>query len=473
MRTDRAPRRPRRRSPEPDRRAARFLALALAVAALAVTGCDRHSPDVAGPEAAFTVADPGLVETVRALAATRGIGPLPPPPAVRPALARLGQALAFDPILSGNRNISCMTCHLPAHATGDGKSLSVGEGGSALGPGRTHPAGVFIPRNAPALFNLHALDNLFWDGRVSVDATGLLHTPADASIGAGMRRTFEFGAISGLGMFPVTNRQEMRGAPGTNELADIDDADFRGIWRSLMHRLGEIPEYRTLFEDAYPGTPFREMTFAHASNALAGFFLDRFHFAGSPWDRFLAGDDAALEPIQLRGARNFLSARCSICHGGPAFTDNAFHNVALAQFGPGAGDGTAGNDDFGRERVTGEPRDRYAFRSTPLRNVALTGPWGHAGQFTDLEEFVDHYSESDLKLFGYDVDQLEPVLRTTLVDNFHGVLATRDPLLDGVVFPREIIHQVTEYLLALTDPAALDLRAVIPDRVPSGLPIDR
>ena len=136
-------------------------------------------------------------------------------------------------------------------------------------------------------------------------------------------------------------------------------------------------------------------------------------------------------------------------------------------------DAPGANDDFGRERVTGDPAHRYAFRSTPLRNVELTGPWGHAGQFADLEEFVDHYSESDLKLFAYDFDQLEAPLRLTLVHNFQDVLATRDPLLDGVVFPREIIHQVTEYLLALTDPAALDLRAVIPDRVPSGLPIDR
>ena len=75
---------------------------------------------------------------VRQLAAGRGVVPLPPAPYVRPALARLGRALVFDKILSGNRDISCTTCHLPEFATGDGRSLSVGQGGTGFGPARRH-----------------------------------------------------------------------------------------------------------------------------------------------------------------------------------------------------------------------------------------------------------------------------------------------------------------------------------------------
>ena len=110
-----------------------------------------------------------------------------------------------------------------------------------------------------------------------------------------------------------------------------------------------------MFEEAYPGQRFEQMTFAHASNAIAGFFIDRLSFNNSPWDRFLAGDDEALTEVQLQGAKNFMSARCSICHNGPALTDNEFHNVAVAQFGPGKGDGPGGRDDFGRMRETGNP----------------------------------------------------------------------------------------------------------------------
>ena len=128
---------------------------------------------------------------------------------------------------------------------------------------------------------------------------------------------------------------------------------------------------------------------------------ERMAFNRSPWDRFLAGDDRALTDLQLTGAKGFMSAPCSICHNGAAFSDNLFHNVALAQLGPGEGDGAGGHDDFGRMRVTGNAAEQYAFRTTPLRNVELTGRWGHAGQFTTLRAFVDHYSESDVKLRNF------------------------------------------------------------------------
>src|SRR5262245_21823097 len=71
--------------------------------------------------------DPALVALVRQLAAGRNVVALKPPPRVREPLVRLGRALLFDKILSGNRNISCATCHFPPFATGDGKSLAVGE----------------------------------------------------------------------------------------------------------------------------------------------------------------------------------------------------------------------------------------------------------------------------------------------------------------------------------------------------------
>jgi cytochrome c peroxidase len=227
-----------------------------------------------------------------------------------------------------------------------------------------------------------------------------------------------------------------------------------------------------MFEAAYPGTRFEQMTFAHASNAIAGFFTDRFVFNNSPWDRFLAGNDRALNPIQLAGARNFMSARCSICHNGPAFTDNEFHNVALAQFGPGQGDGARGRDDFGRMRVTGHPADRYRFRTTPLRNVELTGPYGHDGAFIGLRDFVDHYSESHLKLQNYDINQLEPALRGTVLPTINQILRTRDSLLEGVVFTAQQVDEVTEFMKALTDPAARHLDRLTPRLVPSGLPVD-
>ena len=118
----------------------RLLAAAAGVVLLA--GCSDDTPMAPAATATPALSEAAaatLASEVRALAAGRGIGPLSRPAPVRPELARLGQALAFDKILSGNRDISCMTCHLPAFGTGDGRSLSIGQGGTGLGPGRVHP----------------------------------------------------------------------------------------------------------------------------------------------------------------------------------------------------------------------------------------------------------------------------------------------------------------------------------------------
>jgi cytochrome c peroxidase len=453
------------------------LRLATATLVVALVGCsdELSEPRLSSPRGARSDVSPGDLITpalIRQLADARGIRPLPPRPYVRPALAILGQALAFDKILSGQRNISCMTCHLPKFSTGDGKSLSVGEGGLGLGPPREHPNGVFIPRNAPPFFNLFAMRHLFWDGRVQLDAQGQLHTPAGAQLSPAMMKVLEYGPVSALGMFPVTNRAEMRGAHGT-DLGDVADNDFNGIWTAIMRRLGAVPEYRGLFEAAYPGTRFEDMTFAHASNAIGAFIVDRFSFANSPWDRFLAGNDGALSPRQMAGAQTFLTLKCSICHNGATFSDEDFHDVAVPQIGPGEGVLPNLLDDFGRMNVTGNPADIYRFRTSPLRNVELTGPYGHDGAAISLRDFVAHYSESDLKLFAYDPSQLETSLRATLLPTAPQILAARDTLLRGVVLTPDLIDKLTDYMLALTDDAARYLSRSIPARVPSGLPIDR
>lgn len=411
-----------------------------------------------------------LAAEVRQLAASRGITALQDPAPVRPALSLLGQALAFDKILSGNRDISCMTCHLTNTGTVDQRSVSIGQGATGLGTARTHPAGRFVHRNAPPLFNLHAMGPLTWDGRVFRDGGGVVRGPN--GLLAVQRAVLEFGTLSAIGMFPVLSRQEMRGESG-NELAVFADSEHQKTWRFLMKRLGEIPEYRTMFESAYPGQSFDNMNFAHASNAMGGWIAAVFSFNRSPWDRMLAGNDDAMTEVQLRGARAFLgTAKCAQCHNGPTFSDQKFHNVAVAQVGPGFGDGPDGRDDFGRMRKTGNAAHRYQFRTPPLRNVELTAPYGHAGAIVDLRSWVDHYTQSATKLRTYDPAQLEPLLQPTLQPTAEQILLTRDSRLNNLPLTPQTVDEITEFLKALTDPAARDLRGVIPARVPSGLSID-
>src|SRR3989442_7732028 len=177
-----------------------------------------------------------------------------PPPAQPPALVDLGQALVFDKVLSGNRDIACATCHNPVTSAGDGLSLAIGTGGSGLGPSRTlGPGRQFIPRNAPTLLNTGlGTPYLFWDGRVANlgflgGGGGAFQTPAGSQLPSGLPTL-----LAAQAMFPVMDRGQMRGMPsdhdrfGTpNELAQFADPAFVGLWQGVMQRLLAIPEYVT------------------------------------------------------------------------------------------------------------------------------------------------------------------------------------------------------------------------------------
>ncbi len=450
-----------------------FAVGAFAIGALALVGCDPGHPTMPSTEprqsTPITPAD-SLRQELRV--GLTGIVILRPPP-VRPALVRLGQALAFDAMLSGPKNISCITCHQPAFATTDGRSLAFGQGARGVGPARTGASGQsFTPRNVPALFNLRFRNTLFHDGRVQLQLDGTLRTPAGAKLTPEMARVFEFGALSAVPMFPVLDRLEMRGTSG-NELASLADDDMAGVWSALMKRLGAIPEYRTLFEAAYPGTPFNAMTFAHASNAIAGFFVESFTMIDSPFQKFVAGDDAALTPVEIAGGREFIRHACTSCHFGPDFSDQSFHNTGLPQIGPGLAQSAVPSDDIGRADVTAFPGDQHRFRTPTLLNVELTAPYGHAGQFATLLDHVEHYDRAAIRFAEYDVSQLEPVLRSMRYSFDVSFLLGLDKSVEGLQFDAASAERIAGFLRALTDPAARHLDHVIPARVPSGLPIDR
>jgi cytochrome c peroxidase len=409
-----------------------------------------------------------LASTVRSLAQDAGITPMPKPPHVRPELVELGQALIFDKILSGNHDISCMTCHPPSFGTSDGRSLPIGAAGSGLGPARV--GSVIVPRNVPTFFNVAQRESLFWDGRVSPAYDGV-KTPAGSQMTPEMQDTLEFGVVSALAMFPPTSTIEMRGVPGTNEIASLAEDDFTGIWDAEMTRLGAIPEYVDMFEAAYPGQDFEDMTFAHGGNAIAGFLVATFPATNSRWDQFLKGKDNALTKKELEGALAFFDAGCPTCHTGAALSDFDFHNTGLAQFGPGQGDGPSGHDDFGRFRETGKESQRYAFRTPPLRNVEFTAPYGHAGEFPTLEDFVMHYVDPEVALVEYDDHNIIPSLRPTIVDNYDDIVETLDP--DLPVLAAEDVPKVVAFLKTLSDNNSKPnkLSKVIPKSVPSGLPV--
>lgn len=413
----------------------------------------------------------------------------------------LGRLLFYDKLLSGNRNISCATCHHSLTFTGDGLALPVGEGGIGLGVARNVGTGAEtirerVPRNAPALFNLGAFEfqEMFHDGRLQVDVThpsGFL-SPAGDALPLGLDS-----ALAAQAMFPVMSGAEMAGQVEENAVADAAVvSDWPEIWRLLAARLQDPANgYIELFQTAYPaGTASPpdgpgpildadDITFVHAANAIAAFEDTAFRAINSPYDRFLRGDRRALSYRQQAGMRLFYGkAGCSNCHLGAFQTDHDYHAIAVPQIGPGKGDVSPDGQltaDYGRERVTLNPIDRYRFRTPTLRNVACTGPWGHDGAYNTLEAVVRHHLDPVLSLHAFDTSQvaLPPHAQLDTPDfaNHESIvnrneIAGASELAETVLSDREV-ELLIEFLHALTDPASMDLRPTVPMTVPSGLPV--
>lgn len=400
-------------------------------------------------------------------------------------VVNLGRLLFFDKLLSGNRNISCATCHHPLAATGDGLSLGVGEGGRGLSVtrdtgGRCEAIVERIPRNAPPLFNLGAQEFtvMFFDGRVERDSEFFsgFRTPADRLLPDGLDNV-----LAAQAMFPVTSAAEMAGQKRENRIAEAAKHEaFTRVWELLTRRLRANPEYVELFIDAFNDIDCpRDITFVHAANAIAAFEASAWRADQSPFDRLLQGDDSAMTLEAMAGVGLFYGeAGCASCHAGTFQTDQDFHAIAMPQIGPGKGDGE-GHEDFGRGRVTKRRNERYLFRTPTLRNVALTGPWGHDGAFNTLVGVVRHHLNPSESLYRYDPKQAVLPWRSDLsrVDlsvhddpNARSRIAAANELGPRALTESQV-QQLMAFLHALTDPRLLDLRHDVPTRVPSGLPL--
>jgi cytochrome c peroxidase len=314
---------------------------------------------------------------------------------------------------------------------------------------------------------------MFWDGRIFETADGQFLSPAGARLPYGLNNV-----VAVQAMFPVTSRDEMRGQIGdvdvfgtANELARLSDSDLLSIWSGIMERLLEIPEYQRLFAAAYPDITIERLRFQHAANAIADYEMSTFTHADSQWDRYLSGDDNALSAEEMRGAQLFFSeARCAECHNGSLLTDQKYHNIGVPQLGPGKGDEAP--EDYGRGRETNLTKDRYAYRTPPLRNVTITGPWMHNGAYTTLEDAVRHHLDPASALANYDITQIDPLLRDT-VQSQSSLLRTLDPLMTSPVeLTSQQFDELMAFLRALTSPSAAGSCDLIPDSVPSGLPVD-
>ena len=209
-------------------------------------------------------------------------------------------------------------------------------------------------------------------------------------------------------------------------------------------------------------------------------------FANAPIDRFARGERNALTEDEKKGALLFFgAARCSACHGvagrsNEMFSDFQDHVIGVPQIAPqvtnNAFDGPGANEDFGKEQITGDPNDRYKFRTSPLRNVVLQPAFMHNGAFTSLADAVRHH-----------LDVTDSALRYTpasqkLAADLLGPTGPADPVLARVdpilATPITLTSEQFDQLIAfvrdgLLDPRAkpASLRRLVPRAVPSGRPV--
>jgi cytochrome c peroxidase len=446
---------------------------------------------VASVIAASLVCISSALFSVTALAESR---PLPPPltaddfPEQDAAQVKLGQLLFYDKILSGNKNISCGTCHHHTHFGADGLSLGIGEGGTGVGPDRLPGNGDTrikrrIPRNAPALWNLGSeqIEVLFHDGRLTrSDDYGVeFNSPAEERLPTGLS-----GLLAAQAMFPVTSRFEMAGDPEENSVARASFDRIDHVWPILTKRIQNIPEYATLFSDAFEHiNTGADITFVDVANALAAFQGTEWQSYDSPFDAYLAGDATALNERQVRGMELFYgSAGCATCHSGNLLSDQGFHALGLPTFGPGR---TRMFDpvprDTGRLGETDLVEDSYRFRTPSLRNIELSAPYGHNGAYASLAKMIEHHlnpiesRESWQRSYASlpDVAWLNhtDMIITADVREMARYAGRGD--LEARVFNDSEVLDLVKFMGALTGQTARDGRLGVPSSVPSGLEVDK
>lgn len=397
---------------------------------------------------------------------------------------QLGQLLFYDAILSGNKSVSCATCHHPQFGTSDGVPLAIGDGGVGLGPkriiGPENIPEIRVGRNAPSLFNLGAAEfvSLFHDGRLEIDETR--PSGIRSPLGDEMIEGFN-SVLSAQAMFPVLSPDEMAGHYSENAISQAVRLGqltiAGGAWDLIAQRVAKIDEYRTMFDDVI-GTG-RAIQFTDISNAIADFIAFEWRADNSAFDLFLR-EEGDLSEDAIAGMNLFYGqAGCVACHSGQFQTDHDFHAIAMVQIGPGKAERfESHNRDIGRMRVTGDEGDAYAFRTPSLRNIALSSPYGHAGAYGTLESVIRHHLDPVKSLNEFDRGFLRladfPGASDFNIlddpDEMAAIAAANE--LEPQTLSNEEVNQLLAFLNSLTDPFSSNGRLGIPKSVPSGLPVD-
>lgn len=341
-----------------------------------------------------------------------------PFPADNPTTAdkvALGRLLFFDPILSGQKDVACATCHHPDFGFAESLEVSIGANGHGIGSNRdfNQPNDIpFVKRNSQTILNT-AFNGLTLD-----DATETTNAPMFWDLRV---RSLEKQCLE-----PIKSFEEMRGHQYKQEVA-LD---------SVVNRLQQITAYRTLFQRAFPDS--RLITSGNLARAIAAY--ERTLVGGnSRFDQYMRGDDKALSVNEVEGLQAFLKSGCAKCHNGPMLSDYKLHTLGVA--------------DNEKLRITDKGVDnQYKFRTPSLRNLRYTAPYMHSGKISTLEHVLEFYED----------------LAGSKVQNPRVSKNQLDPLLDKLNVDFKNISLIVEFLGTLNDES---FDRTIPKQVPSQLPV--
>jgi cytochrome c peroxidase len=266
---------------------------------------------------------------VTPLSGRAAVLPLPPVPALSAQKIALGKRLFFEKRLSHDNTLACDGCHDFARGGGDDLPVAIGVGGKQ---GRV---------NTPTVFNASLNFAQFWDGRAASleeQAAGPVHNPVEMA----------------------------------------------SNWGEAVPKLSMDKGYREAFQQIYP----QGITGETIVDAIAT-YEQTLITPDSPFDRFLRGDQSALNQQERTGYQRFLDYGCASCHQGALLGGNMYQRFGvMGSYFKDRRTDKSTLPDMGRFNVTGREEDRYVFKVPGLRNVAVTAPYFHDGSVASLDEAV-------------------------------------------------------------------------------------
>lgn len=321
----------------------------------------------------------------------------------------LGRLLFWDPILSGDMDVACASCHLPQFGYGDGRARSIGVGGIGAGPSRAVGHTGIVPRNAPTVLNTA------WNGITELG----FFDPELAPMFWDVRTQ----SLAAQALEPIRSREEMRG----------DNFTIAEMEAEVVDRLSNNADYQARFQAIFGED---EVNLSMIGQILAD-FQTTLVANNAPFDRWMRGEANAMSAQQIEGMEEFVETGCAECHTGPLFSDFETHVLGVPEANgldtPDNGDG-----DFG-------------FRTPSLRQLAFTAPYFHGGQRGSLDDVIDFYDNPG--------PSENPNVPTNSLDaDFRNL-----PNING-----RRANLIEQFLNALNDP---DFDRSRPESVPSGLPV--